>query len=105
MPKANYLVFFKSKKNHTLQGYEEMFAKLKSEVKNQAGYLGFESYENALGETISISYWKDLESIYAWRANENHIEGKLKGVANWYDSYEIWITRVEHHRLHTKGES
>ena len=49
MPKANYLVFFKSKKNHTLQGYEEMFAKLKSEVKNQAGYLGFESYENALG--------------------------------------------------------
>ena len=59
----------------------------------QPGYLGVESAREDLG--ITISYWRDLESIKQWKANAEHLEAQKNGRHRWYSSYQTRIALVE----------
>lgn len=59
----------------------------------QPGFLGAESARNEVG--ITVSYWKDLESIRAWKANAEHLEAQRLGRAQWYGAFTTRIARVE----------
>lgn len=59
----------------------------------QDGFLGLEW---AGGEAeITVSYWKDLESIRKWHENAEHKIAQQKGYQIWYQSLKIRIARVE----------
>lgn len=59
----------------------------------QNGFLGVESAREEVG--ITVSYWKDLDSIKKWRENTNHEVAREKGKAGWYSFYNIRIARIE----------
>jgi heme-degrading monooxygenase HmoA len=59
----------------------------------QPGFLGAESARNEVG--ITVSYWKDLESIRAWKANAEHLEAQRQGRDKWYGAYTTRIAKVE----------
>lgn len=61
----------------------------------QPGYLGIESARDADGHGITVSYWRDLESIRAWRQHEEHLVAQARGRADWYEAYEVRVCRVE----------
>lgn len=88
-----FAVIFTSilKKEH--KGYTEMADKMEELAKLQPGYLGFESARSEIG--ISISYWKDLESIRKWKQNSDHLLAQKLGKEKWYKSYHIRICKVE----------
>lgn len=87
-----YAVIFTSiKKNDN--GYQEMAVKMEELAKKQPGYLGFESAREKTG--ISVSYWKDLESIKLWKQNAEHQLAQELGRKEWYSAYKIRIARVE----------
>lgn len=88
-----YAVIFTSilKKSH--DGYTEMADKMEELAKLQPGYLGFESARSEIG--ISISYWKDLESIRKWKQNAEHLLAQELGKSKWYQTYHIRICKVE----------
>lgn len=88
-----YAVIFTSVLKKTHEGYSEMADKMEELAKLQPGYLGFESAREKLG--ISISYWKDLESIRSWKENTEHLLAQKSGRENWYEQYHIRITKVE----------
>ncbi len=88
-----YAVIFTSTLNEDHEGYSEMAEKMEHLAKVQTGYLGFESARSELG--ISISYWKDLESIRNWKRNTEHLLAQKLGKEKWYHKYHIRITRVE----------
>ncbi|PTX45230.1 heme-degrading monooxygenase HmoA [Christiangramia gaetbulicola] len=88
-----YAVIFTSVLKKTHEGYSEMADKMEELAKLQPGYLGFESARQKLG--ISISYWKDLESIRSWKQNTKHLLAQKSGRENWYEQYHIRITKVE----------
>lgn len=88
-----YAVIFTSALKKTHEGYSEMADKMEELAKLQPGYLGFESAREKLG--ISISYWKDLESIRSWKQNTEHLLAQKSGRENWYEQYHIRITKVE----------
>lgn len=88
-----YAVIFTSVLKKTHEGYSEMADKMEELAKLQPGYLGFESAREKLG--ISISYWKDLESIRSWKQNTEHLLAQKSGRENWYEQYHIRITKVE----------
>ena len=92
-PAPYYAVIFTSVKNETTEGYKEMARKMEELAKEQPGYLGFESAREDLG--ISVSYWKDIESIKKWKANSEHLIAQEKGRKHWYASYKIRIAKVE----------
>ena len=88
-----YAVIFTSGLQEDTEGYSEMADKMEALASKQEGYLGFESARNELG--ISISYWKDLESIKKWKANLEHQIAQERGRRDWYSWYQVRICKVE----------
>ncbi len=88
-----YAVIFTSIRTEGDNGYGETAAKMEELAKQQPGYLGIESARNELG--ITISYWKDLESIKAWKRQTDHVIAQRMGREKWYSSYKTRICLVE----------
>ncbi len=88
-----YAVIFTSVATENNTGYSEMAEIMEELAQQQEGYLGIESARNEIG--ITVSYWKDLESIRKWKQNIDHLEAQRKGRASWYKSYTVRIALVE----------
>jgi heme-degrading monooxygenase HmoA len=88
-----YAVIFTSLKNNADADYEKMAEKMEELVKNQAGYLGHESARETLG--ITVSYWKDLDSIRNWKKNSEHLFAQKEGRGKWYSAYRVRVCKVE----------
>ena len=88
-----YAVIFTSIRTAGDRGYAEMAARMEELAKRQKGFLGIEAARENLG--ITISYWKDLESIKNWRENAEHQIAQAKGCAIWYQSFTTRICKVE----------
>ena len=88
-----YAVIFTSLRTTHDKGYDAMAEKIYQLATLQPGYLGFESARTDIG--ISISYWKDPESILNWKKNSEHLVAQQLGIEVWYASYKIRICKVE----------
>ncbi len=89
-----YAVIFTSIKKDEDKSYEEMSKKMVDLVSKEDGFLGFESArENSFG--ITISYWRDLDSIKRWKNNLKHKEAQRLGKEIWYKDYKIRIAKIE----------
>jgi len=88
-----YAVIFTSLRTAGDNGYSEMAQKIDELAKEQIGYLGIESAREDLG--ITVSYWKDLESIRKWHENAEHQLAQMKGYEIWYKSFKVRICKVE----------
>ena len=62
-------------------------------AKKQTGFLGIESAREEIG--ITVSYWRDHESIRAWKMNVDHLSAQKLGKEKWYASYKTGICKVE----------
>lgn len=90
-----YAVIFTSLKSANNEGYEEWDNQMFELVRQEPGYLGHESYRNADGKGVTISYWKDLESLEHWRNNQLHRKAQELGREKWYEQYRIRVCKVE----------
>ncbi len=89
-----YAVIFSSKANVDDQdGYANMAEAMVALAQRQDGFLGIETARGAIG--ITVSYWRDLDSIGAWRANAEHAVAQKLGRARWYQAFELRVARVE----------
>ena len=70
-----------------------MATKMEELAKQQPGYLGIESAREETG--ITVSYWKDLESIRHWKMNLDHLQAQKLGKEKWYAQYKLRICLVE----------
>lgn len=62
-----------------------------------------ESAREELG--ITVSYWRDLEAISAWKANAEHQLAQQLGRERWYASFHTRIAKVERdYALGTESE-
>ena len=93
MQPSYYAVIFTSVATENNDGYSEMAEAMETLAKQQDGYLGIESARSEIG--ITVSYWKDLESIRNWKQNMDHLEAQRKGRTSWYKSYTVRIALVE----------
>lgn len=90
-----YAVIFTSLRSPWLEGYEETANHMLELASKQLGYLGAESFRNAEGFGVTISYWQDLESIRQWKLQEEHLAAQRLGKEKWYKHYKLRICRVE----------
>jgi heme-degrading monooxygenase HmoA len=88
-----YAVIFTSIRTAGDQGYYQMSERMVELVQAQDGFLGMESARNEIG--ITVSYWRDLESIRKWRENMEHTFAREKGRSDWYESFKVRIAKVE----------
>lgn len=92
-PPPYYAVIFTSVRTDGDHGYGEAAARMCELASMQPGYLGAESAREGVG--ITVSYWKDLESIRAWREHAEHALARERGRADWYARFKVRIARVE----------
>ena len=78
------------------EGYSAAAARMDELAKTMPGYLGIESARDpASREGITVSYWRDLESIAAWKAHLDHAEARRQGRERWYQRYALRVARIE----------
>ena len=88
-----YAVIFTSTRTESDNGYAEMAQRMVELAKQQPGFMGIESARNEIG--ITVSYWKDLESIKLWKQNTEHQLAQTLGREKWYSHYKTRICKVE----------
>jgi len=88
-----YAVIFTSLRTQVDDGYGAMAGRMLELAALQPGFLGVESAREGLG--ITVSYWNDLESIRAWKANAEHLEAQRLGHQKWYAAFKTRIAKVE----------
>jgi heme-degrading monooxygenase HmoA len=88
-----YAVIFTSLLSEEIVDYNEMAEKMVALGSQQDGFLGIESVRAGLG--ITVSYWRDLESIRKWRENAEHRIAQKKGYETFYQAFATRICKVE----------
>lgn len=88
-----YAVIFTSLRTEGDQGYAAVSDQMMQLAKRQPGFLGVEHARDDLG--ITVSYWRDLESIKNWKHHAEHTLARKKGRSDWYKEFKVRIARVE----------
>jgi heme-degrading monooxygenase HmoA len=88
-----YAVIFTSLRTVEDNGYNEMADKMVDLASEQDGFLGVDSARNDVG--ITVSYWRDEESIKEWKLNSMHTIARERGRSEWYSQFRVRIARVE----------
>lgn len=88
-----YAVIFTSIKIDEDKGYSKMADRMEELAFQQDGFLGYESAREDLG--ITVSYWKDEESIKKWKDNLEHQTAQKIGKELWYKQFKVRISKVE----------
>ncbi len=92
-PPPYYAVIFSTLRTENDNGYAEMAEKMDALAATMPGYLGVESTRNEIG--ITVSYWKDLESIRNWKYHSEHMVARDLGREVWYSQYRLRVAKVE----------
>ncbi|MBA4342944.1 MAG: hypothetical protein C0423_12425 [Methylibium sp.] len=90
-----YAVIFTSQRTPGEAGYGAAAAQMAELAAQQPGYLGAESARDGDGLGLTVSYWRTMEDIAAWRRQLEHATTRDQGRAQWYSHYELRVARVE----------
>ncbi len=85
-----YAVIFTSVRTDGDNGYAEMADRMVELASLQEGFLGVESARSEVG--ITVSYWRNLESIQKWKENSEHSFARERGRNEWYQSFKVRIS-------------
>jgi len=90
-----YAVIFTSQRSEVSADYDSTAERMLALAATQDGYMGLETVRGADGLGITVSYWRDLEAIRAWRLHGEHTLARERGRADWYRGYRLRIAKVE----------
>lgn len=92
-PLPYYAVIFASRQTVDLAGYSEAASAMEELARRQPGFLGIDSARQEIG--ITVSYWRTLEDIRAWREHAAHAATRQQGRRQWYAQYTLRVAKVE----------
>ncbi len=90
-----YTVVFTSTRTPGDNGYSERAEHMFQLAQEQPGFLGVDSARGSDGLGITVSYWRDEESIAAWRTHAEHAQTRADGRRHWYESFAVHVAKVE----------
>ncbi|MGE7369849.1 antibiotic biosynthesis monooxygenase family protein [Neorhizobium sp. NPDC001467] len=90
-----YVVAFSSCRTDRDDGYGNMADAMVELASRQPGFLGIESARGDDGFGITNSYWRNEDSIRAWKAVVSHAAAQELGRERWYAHYRVRIARVD----------
>jgi len=88
-----YAVIFSSIRTNVEDDYHEISERMVELARLEDGFLGYESVREELG--ITVSYWRDLESMKHWKENAEHIIARERGRKEWYRAFKVRVAKVE----------
>jgi heme-degrading monooxygenase HmoA len=76
------------------EDYSQMAAEMYGSAKEIPGFIDFKSFKAEDGEHLSVVWWRDHETLAAWRSHPRHLIAQQAGRAKWYESYKIEIAEI-----------
>lgn len=89
------VIFTNQRTSADTEGYAAMAERMMALALEQPGCLGAETARDALGFGITVSYWRDTQSIGAWKRQVEHLAAQQLGKDRWYAHYELRVAQVE----------
>ena len=104
-PAPYYAVIFSSTLSDNAEGYSSMADRMVALAREQEGFIDVESASRTSdGFGITVSYWRDLESIRKWKNVSEHAAAQRMGRDAFYRSYRLRIAKVERECVFDRGE-
>jgi heme-degrading monooxygenase HmoA len=84
--------------------YKALAEGLADDVAKSEGFISIERFESisTKGKFVSLSFWRDEESVRKWRNLQKHREAQKQGRGGIFKSYRLRIAQVS--RDYTMGE-
>jgi heme-degrading monooxygenase HmoA len=90
------LILFRSKLTAEAGAdYGAMSDELHSLVHDNPGFVDVKHYTAADGERLTVVWFKDEESLRAWRQLPRHREAQTTGRMKWYEYYKMEVATVD----------
>ena len=76
--------------------YLEIAGELRSELEKADGFISIERFQSLSNERklLSLSFWRDEESLVAWREQSDHIAAQRLGRERIFEDYRIRVAEV-----------
>ena len=76
--------------------YLELAAELKPLLADIEGFISIERFQSLTteGKVLSLSWWRDEESVLLWRKNLLHKEAQAEGKATIFSFYRIRVVQT-----------
>ena len=76
--------------------YKALAEGLADDVRNSDGFISIERFESISnkGKFVSLSFWRDPESVRKWRNLQKHREAQKKGRGEIFGSYRLRVAQV-----------
>ena len=76
--------------------YFSMAEKLRPELSKIPGFISIERFQSVAnpGKILSLSFWKDEESVTQWRNVEMHRQAQAKGRQSVFSDYRLRVAHV-----------
>lgn len=83
-------------KNEKQEEYLEIAENLKPKLSKIRGFISIERFQSISNseKIVSLSFWKDEESVKEWRNLETHRVAQQKGRNSVFDNYRLRIAGV-----------
>ena len=90
-------VVFTSRRTATHdEEYAAMAARMDELVRDQPGFLRMSSVRDPrTREGITVAWFADEESVRAWKSHVEHLEAQRRGVADFYEEYQVTVATVD----------
>lgn len=77
--------------------YMDIAAKLRPELNQIEGFISIERFQSVHNpqKVLSLSFWKDEESIRQWRTIELHRIAQKEGRSSIFDNYRLRVATVQ----------
>jgi heme-degrading monooxygenase HmoA len=77
--------------------YLDIAAKLRPQLNKIDGFISIERFQSITnpGKVLSLSFWKDENSVTQWRNIELHRQAQIKGRNEVFDDYRLRVAQVD----------
>jgi heme-degrading monooxygenase HmoA len=76
--------------------YLDIAARLKPELERMDGFISIERFQSLgeEGKILSLSFWRDEESVRRWRNHAEHRQAQRKGRESIFEDYRLRVVSV-----------
>jgi heme-degrading monooxygenase HmoA len=89
-----FVILFRSKLTSNTDGYEELADEMVRLGKEMPGFIDFKSFKAEDGERLSVAWWRDAETLRAWRTHPRHRFAQEAGREKFYEYYNIDVAEI-----------
>ncbi len=99
-----YAVIFNSTRTaHSVELYDRWSEITERLVKDIPGFIDFDSYRDPITRKgVTVAYFETEEAVKSWKELPQHLEAQKLGRSDFYEDYEIFVTKVERQYSWTK---